>query len=65
MSEPAEEGKKYKWEIEPHPYDSQQYDVFVTDDDQQALQAISDAAEAAWDDIEPGQEKILKIRHND
>jgi len=53
--------RQYKWEIEPNPYDSD-YDIFATDDDQTALDALQAAAERAWDTSEEGQEKILKIR---
>ena len=52
-----------KWEIEPHPYDSD-YDIFITNDDAKALQAILEAAETAWDSIEPDTEIIIKIRLN-
>ncbi len=55
------DGRQYKWEIEPNPYDSD-YDIFVTDDDQTALDALQAAAERAWDTSEEGKEKTLKIR---
>ena len=56
--------ENFKWNVEPHPYDSS-VDVFVTDDDQEALNAIQRAAEMyLWDDIEPGQERVLRVRYN-
>ena len=58
------DGMNYRWIIEPHPY-SKDYDVFVTNDDKEALDAILHAAEMyLWDDCEPGQERTLKVRHN-
>ena len=56
--------KSYKWNVEPHPYDSS-FDVFVTDSDKEALEAILHAAEMhLWDSAEPGQERVLKVRYN-
>jgi len=64
MTDPAAEDREYKWEIEPHPYDSG-YDIFVTDDDAVARQAVMDAAEKLWDSMEEGEEKKIVIRmHN-
>lgn len=58
------EADNFKWNIEPHPY-SKDYDIFVTNDDQEALDALLHAAEMyLWDDCEPGQERTLKVRHN-
>jgi len=58
------EDVNYKWNIEPHPY-SKDYDIFVTNDDQEALDALLHAAEMyLWDDCEPGQERTLTVRHN-
>jgi hypothetical protein len=57
------EGHKYKWEIEPHPYDSD-FDVLVTDDDDAALQALLDVAEQVWDGMQSGDEQAIKIRCN-
>ena len=55
--------KKYKWEIEPHPYDSQ-YDVFVTDSDEDALNAILFVAESHLWDTNDGGTRTLKVTHN-
>lgn len=56
--------ENFKWNIEPHPYDSS-FDVFVTNDDQEASEAIQYAAEMyLWDSATPGQENILKVRCN-
>jgi hypothetical protein len=58
------DAKDFRWNIEPHPYDSS-FDVFVTDDDQEALAALLHAAEMhLWDGIEPGQERVLRVRYN-
>ena len=58
------EDKNYKWNIEPHPY-SKDYDVFVTNNDNAALDALLHAAEMyLWDDIEPGQERVLRVRYS-
>jgi hypothetical protein len=62
ICEPADD-RKYKWEIEPHPY-TKDFDMYVTDDDEEALEAIKFAAEIAWDSSEEGEERVLKIRMN-
>jgi hypothetical protein len=51
----------HTWEIEPHlePSDA---DILIVDDDQEALQHILAIAESLWDQIEPGEERVLKIR---
>ena len=56
------ENRKYRWEIEPHPYDNQ-FDVMVTDDDEEARQAIIYAALAMWDQ-HTGGKRILAVTHN-
>jgi hypothetical protein len=53
----------HKWEITPNPW-SGDFDVLVTDDDQEALNAIKDAAEQAWDQSEPGDKRTITIRMN-
>lgn len=64
------DGKVWKWSIEPHPYDSD-YDAMVTDDDNEARDAIMYAAEMfLWDgndgddDGPNGPTRILKVTHN-
>ena len=48
----------WKWAISPHPY-ADHFDVMVTDDDQQALEAILHAAEShLWDQHEGGTRKL-------
>lgn len=51
----------HRWEIEPHlePSDA---DILIVDDDDQARDHILEIAEHLWDQIEPGQERVLKIR---
>jgi len=52
------DGRVWKWAISPHPYDDH-FDVMVTDDDQQALEAIRWAAELhLWDQHDGGTRKI-------
>jgi hypothetical protein len=67
MSNDCNEGcdgaHKHKWEIEPHP-DTSDFDVMVTDDDDQALEAAHRAIENAWDGLMPGEEIVVKIRLN-
>jgi hypothetical protein len=63
-SEGCSDDCKHKWEIEPNPYNSD-FDVYVTDNDGAAGAAIVAAAELAWDECEPGQEKVIKVRHNE
>ena len=70
MCEEAESGRVYKWEIEPHPY-SNEFDVYVTDSDEEARQAILHAAEMyLWDsndgedDGPRGKARVLKVTHN-
>jgi len=64
------ERRQYKWEIAPNPYVSS-FDSFVTDDDQQAHEAILQAAESyLWDTNEGdddgphGISRVLKVTHN-
>jgi hypothetical protein len=58
-----ENGKIWKWAIEPHPYDAD-YDVFVTDSDDEARIAILYAAEMVlYDDNEGGETRVLKVTH--
>jgi hypothetical protein len=54
---------KHRWEIEPHP-DTTDFDVFVCDDDMHALESLRAVAEKVFDDMEPGQERTIKIRMN-
>lgn len=54
----------HKWEISPHPYNSGDFDTFVTDSDFVAAQAIKDLAEQQWDACEPGETRTIKITHN-
>ena len=61
--EGCDEGHKHKWEVEPHPMNSD-FDTFVCDDDMQALEAIHLAAEKVWDSMEPGEERTITIRMN-
>lgn len=70
MSEPSDctEGCDHpdwfhKWEIKPNPY-NKDFDTFVTDDDKEALLALNEAAEQAWDTSEPGGELKIVIRMN-
>jgi hypothetical protein len=58
----ADDGHPHKWQIEPHPR-SGDFDTYVTDDDQEARRVFMEAAEAAWDDCEPGQTRTITIRH--
>lgn len=62
VSDEAED-REYKWEITPNPYNND-YDVFVTDGDDEACQALAYASENAWDQCEPGETKTLTIKHN-
>ena len=59
--DPAEEGRIYKWEIEPHPY-SPEFDTYMTDDDQDALEAARQALENLWDDMNPGDDVMVIIK---
>lgn len=59
----SDDGHKHKWEIEPHPYNSD-FDVFVTDSDDEAREAVLYAAEHEWDAASPGEERVIKIRLN-
>jgi hypothetical protein len=58
------QGRIWKWAIEPHPYSSSHYDFFLTDDDQKALEAILAAAEYhLWDTNEEGT-RTLTVNHS-
>ncbi len=68
--EEAESGRVYKWEIEPHPY-THDYDVMVTDSDDEARAAILHAAEMyLWDgndgtdDGPHGKTRVVRVTHN-
>ena len=50
---------KHKWEIESRPDD-----VSRVDDDQVALEELLAITARAWDDIEPGEERVIRIRRN-
>lgn len=62
-AEGCDSSHKHRWEIEPHP-DTSDFDVMVTDDDDAALEAAHRAIENAWDNMEPGDEVVVKIRMN-
>lgn len=53
-------GKVWRWEVWPHPYDSA-YDYYVTDDDNEARQAILYAAEMHLWDGNDGGERTLRV----
>lgn len=58
MSEKVEDGKAWRWTIEPHPYDHD-FDAMVTDDDKEALDAILEVAEMyLWDQNEGGSRMV-------
>ena len=57
--------RKYKWGITPHPYDPLRYDVYITDNDQDALKAILDLAESyLWDSAVEGETRKISVRLN-
>jgi hypothetical protein len=53
----------HKWSICPNPYNND-VDYLVTNDDGDALLAAQDAAESAWNEIEPGMMYTVTIRLN-
>lgn len=53
----------HKWQISPHPY-SNDFDAYVTDDDQEARQAIATAAEQAWDQCGDGMTFTITIKRS-
>jgi hypothetical protein len=55
---------RHKWEIEPHAY-THDFDVYVSDSDKEALQALRDTVEAVFDDMNPGDTRTITIRMND
>lgn len=60
----ADETRVWSWEITPHPYDKS-FDCMVTDDDDEALQAILLSAEMhLWDGNEVGESRTLTVVHN-
>lgn len=61
MSDRTQDEDDFRWEISPHPY-STDFDTYVTNDDEQARQAAMDAAEAAWDQMEVGEEIHVVIK---
>lgn len=52
----------HKWEIEPHPQGK--FDVYVSDDDHEALQAAQLTVERLWDEMKVGDEVKVIIRMN-
>lgn len=54
----------YKWEITPNPYDSD-YDVYVTDDDMDALDTMKAACEIKYDRIGTGETHVVSIKLNE
>lgn len=61
--EGCDSSHKHKWEIEPHP-DTSDYDVMVSDKDDEALEAIHRVVEHIFDDITEGEERVIRIRLN-
>lgn len=59
----SEEKTQWKWKISPHPY-SNDYDSFVTDDDNEARDAIWEAAELWLWEQNDGEERTLTVIHN-
>ena len=56
-------GRTWKWAIEPNPYNND-YDVCVTDSDEEARVAILHAAEMIlFDDNDGGEVRTLKVSH--
>lgn len=53
----------HKWEIEPNPYGND-FDVYVTDDDAEALTSAKLAVENGWDAMAVGDELTITIRMN-
>lgn len=58
-----DEGRVYRWEIEPHP-DTSDCDVLVTDSDEEALAAIERAGEMIWNEIENGETRSIVVKCN-
>ncbi len=63
-SEGCDGDHKHLWEIEPNPYSSD-FDVYVSDDDREALDALKSLAEMLFDDCDTGEERVIKIRRNE
>lgn len=55
--------KVWKWEIWPHPYDSD-FDYMGTDSDEEARDAIWHVAEMHLWDTNDGGERTMKVVHN-
>ena len=55
-----QDAANYKWHVSPNPVKSG-FDVFCSNDDQQALKIAQLAIEQAWDDIEPGETRTVSI----
>jgi hypothetical protein len=63
-SEGCDGDHKHKWEITPNPYHSSDFDIYVTDSDQEAYDAIQAAGEYLMDDMEEGETKTITIKYN-
>jgi hypothetical protein len=53
----------HKWEIEPNPHNND-FDVYVTDDDADALASAKLALENGWDNMEVGETFTVVIKMN-
>jgi hypothetical protein len=53
----------HKWEVEPNPYNSE-FDTFVCDADEVALEALRTLCENKFDDLTPGDSATITIRMN-
>lgn len=58
----ADDGHKHKWEIEPSG--TTDFDVFVSDDDEDAAERLNLICDDILDELEPGQSRTITIRCN-
>ena len=58
----ADDGHQHAWEFEPSTQSD--FDVYATDNELDLIMQLELLIEQIMDDIEPGEEMIIKIRHN-
>jgi hypothetical protein len=60
----GDDEKVWRWEISPRPYDSSNFDTYVTDEDDAAFSAIKACGVSLWDQIADGEELSIVVKRN-
>jgi hypothetical protein len=54
--------KNYKWEITPSP--DKDFDTALTNEDGDAYNLLMNILECIWDEIDVGEERIIRLKRN-